>query len=60
MCYPDQKVFIFGINDHVLEFNYEQMNFTKKYKAEFSVCHIEGVSNDTFLTGEYGGHLELI
>ena len=49
-----------GISDNLVEFNYENMKITKNSKTKYPVYHIENVNDETFLTGELYGHLELI
>ena len=62
LCYPDQTIVVLGIHNNLVEFDYDQMKFTKKVIANDSVLyrlvfHIERVNDDTFLTGESIGHI---
>ena len=60
LCYPEQMIVVLGINNKLVEFNYEQMIITKYVCTYNHVYHIEKVSDDNFLTGEMGGHIKLI
>ena len=60
LYYPEQKVVVLGIDYHLIEFDFEQMKITKNVKTKSIVYHIEKVNDETFLTGEYEGYLELI
>ena len=60
MCYPEQKIVILGIDARIVEFDYAQMRIVKNLRTEEDVFHIEKVNDDTFLTGEFNGYIELI
>ena len=40
LCYPEQKVVVLGINDNLVEFNYEEMKIIKNVKTQSIVLLI--------------------
>lgn len=60
ICYSKNKVVILGIGWNLVEYDFEQMKFIKNAKTFAYVYHIEKVNDDTFLTCEMYGHIELI
>ena len=49
-----------GIDYNLIEFDFKNMKITKNVETKNSVLHIEKVDDETFLTGECLGYLELI
>ena len=49
-----------GLYEILVEFDFERMKITKNVKTNDQVWHIEKINDETFLTGEFEGHLELI
>ena len=49
-----------GILDNLVQFDFERMEITKNVQTNKNVFHIEKVNDETFLTGERNGLLELI
>ena len=60
LYYPEQKTVVLGIEQNLIEFDFEKMEIARNIKAKEQVYHIEKVNDDTFLTGEFQGYLELI
>ena len=49
-----------GIDNNLVEFDFEKMKITKNVKTSSYVFHVEKINDETFLTGELQGYLELI
>ena len=49
-----------GIYYDLVEFDFKKMEIAKHVKAKDFVYLIENINDDTFLSGEYEGYLELI
>ena len=60
LCYPEQKLVELVISNNLVEFDFETMKITKNIQSKSSVLHIEKVSDETFLTCDYDGYVELI
>ena len=60
LYYTGQHVVKLGIEENLVEFDFEKMNITKKIKTKDFVLCIKNVNDDTFLTGEDNGCIELI
>ena len=50
--YPSQKHLILGMDNNIVEFNYEKMTFSKNMITKQRVFCFEKVNNTTFLVGE--------
>ena len=51
-CSPEKKVVVLGLDQNIVEFDYEKMKITKNVKAKDSVYNIEKINDEIFLTGE--------
>ena len=60
LCYPEKLVVVLGIENNLVEFDFDKMKITKKIETKNNVFHIEKFNNDTFLTGDLYGHIELV
>ena len=49
-----------GLDNNIVEFDIDNMKITRNAKVKDFVLHIEKVNDETFLTGESYGYLELI
>ena len=60
LCYSEQQLVVLGISKNLVEFDFKNMKIIKNVKTKNIVMNIEKVNDETFLTGEGFGYLELI
>ena len=60
ITYPDKKIVVLGIGNNLMEFNYEKREFIKNSQTIEEVFKLVKVNDNSFLTVEWFGYIELI